>query len=109
MPILATSCALAACHSAKESNLGIHLTYDEDQIYSELQRTSPTPGYGGARFVVPGKPEESILMAKLEGTQGRVFAGCSKGCGTEMPPGEPLDAESIEIIRTWIKNGAKRD
>jgi hypothetical protein len=108
VPILTTNCALAACHSAAESNLGIHLTYDPDQIYEELKKSSPTPGFAGAKFVVPGKPEESVLMAKLEGEQDS-FGSCNGKCGTEMPPGELLAIEDRDVIRAWIKNGAKRD
>lgn len=109
VPILARSCALAACHSSKESNLGIHMTYDADQLYTELQKASLTPGFGGAKYVVPGKPEQSILMAKLEGTQEEAFSTCKGKCGKEMPPGNTLGGEELEIIRVWIKNGAKND
>jgi hypothetical protein len=106
VPILATSCALAACHAAKESNLGIHLTYDKAQIYAELQKNSPT--YNGAKFVVPGKPEESLLVGKMDGTQGKI-PGCNGGCGSEMPPGEILSKKDRDVVRAWIKNGAKDD
>src|SRR5512146_3482908 len=45
LPILSDSCALTACHSSGQSNLGIHLTYNADQVYTELQKESPThPG-----------------------------------------------------------------
>lgn len=108
VPILATNCALAACHSSKESNLGIHLTYDKAQLYAELQKSSPTPGYGNAKFVVPGKPEESFLMAKMDGTQSKLPA-CSGGCGAEMPPGELIAQKDRDVVRAWIKNGAKDD
>lgn len=108
MPILALNCALTACHAAKESNLGIHITYDPDQIYAELQKSSPTPGFGGNKFVVPGKPEESLLMAKMDGTQASL-PNCQSGCGMEMPPGEILPQKQRDIVRTWIKNGAKND
>jgi hypothetical protein len=108
VPILAPNCALASCHAAKESNLGIHITYDADQIYAELQKSSPTPGFGGNKFVVPGKPEESLLMAKMDGTQASL-QNCQNGCGMEMPPGEILPQKQRDVVRTWIKNGAKND
>lgn len=109
VPILSKNCALAACHSSKESDLGIHMTYDAEQLYTELQKASRTPGYGGAKYVVAGKPEQSILIAKLEGTQNETFSTCKDKCGTEMPPGDSLGEEDIEIVRYWIKNGAKND
>jgi hypothetical protein len=106
VPILATNCALAACHSSTESNLGIHLTYDKDQIYAELQKSSPTAAFNGAKFVVPGKPDESLLMAKMDGTQAKV-SGCSAGCGKEMPPGDLIAQKDRDVVRAWIKAGAK--
>jgi len=108
VPILAVNCALTACHASKESNLGIHITYDPDQIYEELQKTSPTPGFGGYKFVEPGKPEESLLMAKMDGTQASL-PKCENGCGKPMPPGELLPQRERDIVRLWIKNGAKND
>jgi polyvinyl alcohol dehydrogenase (cytochrome) len=54
----------------------------------------------GLTRVVPGKPDESLLVKKLEGTQ---------SCGTSMPPGLKLSADQIAQVRTWIANGAKDD
>ena len=50
--------------------------------------------------VVPGDPDNSLLMMKLLDEQ---------PCGTQMPPGELLKPEQIEQIRTWIENGAEYD
>ncbi len=49
----------------------------------------------GKPLVVPGKPEESYLLAKLEGTDGI--------SGDVMPLGEePLPEESLAVVREWI-------
>jgi hypothetical protein len=106
MPIIGESCALTACHAAKQSNLGIHLTFDEAQVYAELEKASPT--FAGVKFVVPGKPDESLVMAKMDGTQAKV-AACNGGCGREMPPEDLLPQEKRDVLRRWIANGAKRD
>lgn len=106
MPIIGESCALTSCHAAKQSNLGIHLTFDEEQVYTELQKGSPT--FGGVKFVLPGKPDESLVMAKMDGTQGKI-AGCPASCGKEMPPEDLLPQEKRDVVRRWIANGAKRD
>lgn len=106
MPILLNNCAFTACHGSKESHLGILLTADKAQTYAELQKTSPT--YNNAKFVVPGKPDESFLIAKIENKQGS-FAGCSGGCGKQMPQDETLAKADITVLRTWITNGAKND
>ena len=48
--------------------------------------------------VIPGDPDESLLIQKLEGTQ---------DCGDRMPRNrDPLPAASIETIRDWIEAGA---
>ena len=45
--------------------------------------------------VVPGDPDKSFLMRKL--------LGPTSGEGVRMPMnGGPLDAQTIEAIRTWI-------
>ncbi|HET8939312.1 MAG TPA: PQQ-binding-like beta-propeller repeat protein [Polyangiales bacterium] len=48
--------------------------------------------------VVPGKPAESLLLLKLEGTQ---------PCGDQMPIGNKLSDEQISQVRAWIEHGAK--
>jgi hypothetical protein len=103
IPILATNCALAACHSSKEADGGIYMTYDKEQLYSVFQKTSAA---WKIKYVVPGKPEESLLMAKMDGTQAKL---CKSSCGNQMPQEELLPEEEREIVRVWIKNGAKND
>jgi hypothetical protein len=57
-------------------------------------------GTGHVR-VVAGKPEESLIIHKLEGTA---------DCGVRMPDGlPPLSPEQIHLIRSWIRAGAKND
>lgn len=47
--------------------------------------------------VDPGRPMQSWLYLKLTGRQ---------DVGSEMPPGSPLDADTTELVRTWIEEGA---
>jgi mono/diheme cytochrome c family protein len=47
--------------------------------------------------VVAGSPEDSLLLAKLQGTQ---------SCGKQMPPKALLAPEQIELFRAWIAAGA---
>lgn len=106
VPLVQQSCALTACHSSKESNLGIFLRFEPAQIYAELKKTSPTAT--GEPFVVPGDPAKSYLMVKLEGTQAALASKCpNSNCGTVMPPDDKLPDEKIETFRKWIAEGAK--
>ncbi|MBX3209524.1 MAG: hypothetical protein KF764_31105 [Labilithrix sp.] len=111
-PLLATSCALAACHSSKESNLNFYITYEPAQIYAELMKTSPT--CETSKFVVPGKPAESMVMLKMDNEQDKLPERCGSARRSEMPPGDPpksgnalLDKEDRDLVRRWIAQGAK--
>lgn len=60
-------------------------------------------GAKGLKRVVPGDPDKSYLVMKLEGTQGE-----HGGIGTQMPFGAaPLAPAQIARVRQWIKDGAK--
>lgn len=57
-------------------------------------------GESGHAAVVPGEPAESALIAQITPTDGKA----------EMPKDkDPLTADQIEKIRTWIAGGAKDD
>ncbi|MDF2696022.1 MAG: hypothetical protein K0S65_4405 [Labilithrix sp.] len=111
-PLLATNCALAACHSSKESILNFYITYEPAQIYAELMKTSPT--CATSKFVVPGKPAESMLMLKMDNEQEKLPSDCSSARRSEMPPGDPpgsgdslLEKADRDLVRRWITQGAK--
>jgi predicted CxxxxCH...CXXCH cytochrome family protein len=53
----------------------------------------------GALLVSPGQPDASLLLLKLEHTQGA-------GQGGPMPPGPQLDADALALIREWILDDA---
>lgn len=56
-------------------------------------------GGDSGRIVVAGKPDESLLIKKLKGLAGQ-----------RMPAGRPaLSDEKIELISTWIREGATFD
>ncbi len=99
MPIVRTSCALSACHSSDQKNLGIYLSNDRDQVYAELQKESPT---AKQPFVVAKNPAKSYLIVKLDGKQ-------SVGTAMPPPPDQLLSAQDRDVIRDWITNGAKNN
>ncbi|WP_394841335.1 hypothetical protein LZC95_30220 [Pendulispora brunnea] len=107
-PILAQSCSLTACHGSKESNLGIYIPSSPADVHATLMTESPTAR--GAKFVVPGNPDASYLMMKIDGTQGQLEAKCSGTCGAQMPLDLPVLSDSERAaIRAWILAGAKND
>ena len=71
-----------------------------------LQPAQKAPGL--AR-VEPGRPQESFLVHKLEGSHA-CGVDCPDGCGGRMPLlGDPLPPEKIDQIRDWIREGAQNN
>lgn len=100
MPIVRESCALTACHSSEQKNLGIFLSNDTAQVYAELQKTS---AQSGQKFVVAGDPTKSYLVTKMEDKQKKPEQG------TQMPPDALVPTADREAIKSWIKAGAKNN
>ncbi len=78
--ILTSKCL--TCHASDAKKGGLDLT----------RRAKLLAGGESGAAVVAGKPEESLLIEKLE-------AG-------EMPPKNPLNAEQVRAFRTWVEAGA---
>jgi hypothetical protein len=86
------------CHGAKNPKGKLDMTR-----YESLRK-------GGTKNdpISAGKPEDSYLMNKVEGTNdcsGFTCMGADK-CGIQMPdPQSPIEKSSMELIRAWIKKG----
>ena len=74
------------CHNDELKNGGL----------SFVNRESAIRGGGRGPAIVPGKPEASLLIATLTHTG-----------DLQMPPGPPLSAKEVRILKEWVKNGAK--
>src|SRR6476661_6070234 len=86
-PVLAASCY--SCHSAK-------LKVPMGGLYTDSKEGLLRGGKSGVPAVVPGKPDESLLIKAIEGSHKDL----------KMPPGKPLPAEQIQAFVAWIKMGA---
>jgi hypothetical protein len=115
VPIFQKSCSLSSgCHSDKSKVLprlgpatGVPDPTALQTIRSELLAAATQ--VPALKFVSPGKPEESYLMNKIDGTFGCMGFACmtQAGCGERMPQLlDPLEGEKINKIRDWIKQGA---
>jgi hypothetical protein len=96
------------CRSCHQPGATYSLDFSSKQIaYDELVGG---PNMGAAEFivcsgfgyrrVVPGDPEASLLVQKLEATQ---------PCGDRMPPGALSDLGLSGEVRRWISAGALND
>ncbi|MCS7167354.1 MAG: DUF1549 domain-containing protein [Gemmatales bacterium] len=84
-PVLVTECY--QCHSAQAEKLRGKLRLDSREAMLR-------GGASGAPAVVPGKVEESLLIAAL------------RHDGLEMPPKKKLPAQVIADFEEWIRLGA---
>ena len=91
--ILNTQCV--SCHGSASPLGGLDLL--TDPYNSLVGQTSPN--FPSLTLVVPGDPDHSFLMAKVEGTM-------SADQGTIMPPTAALSSTRLQALRDWITAGA---
>src|SRR6478672_5187637 len=86
-PILARRCF--SCHGPEAKNGGLRL-HKQESAFAELE--------SGGRAIVPGRPDESLLLTRVS----------AEDETERMPPkGKPLTRQEIESLRAWIAQGAK--
>ena len=93
--VFAVSCAFSGCHSGGEPAAGLSLEGDFATRIVGVD-SGQRPDF---KLVDPGNPNKSYLLIKVRGDDEIV--------SRQMPPGNPLSAEQVEIIRAWIASGAK--
>ena len=100
--VFTPSCATAGCHTGPAGNMlptGLDLS-DADASFASLVNAMSMQSMG-ATLVIPGDPDNSYLVQKLEG---------SAAVGNVMPPPPraTLAPATIAEIRQWIMDGALR-
>ena len=93
--VFSVDCAASGCHGGAASQQGLRL--DPGFSFGNLVCVR-VPRDPTQTRVLPGDPNNSFLIRKLEGTQ---------TVGARMPDGGPyLQQSTIDVIRQWIANGA---
>jgi hypothetical protein len=88
----------AGCHTAVGRVPPLQLNLTDGNAFANLVGVAAR-GKAGATRVVPGDPDNSYLIQKIEGAPGIV--------GVRMPfQGAPLTDGQILVIRRWIQTGA---
>ena len=82
------------CHSSAVKQGGLDL---QANAHAALVNVHSTQWPAEVR-VVPGNPQASLLIRKLEGTQG--------GLGLPMPQGGTLTSQELEQVVAWVESGA---
>ena len=90
------------CHTNAGRNPSAGLLLVEGQSFQSLVGV-PSRNKPGAVFVVPGDPDNSYLIQKLDGTTNIAGVRMPRGAGPFLTSGQ------ISIIRRWIQLGAKND
>lgn len=93
------------CHNNPANDVGngkLNMGADQATAYAALVgKTSASSKCGGKPMVVPGDPEGSLFYEKMTAIP---------PCGGHMPlGGDPLTAEQLDMVRSWIAGGAKND
>jgi hypothetical protein len=86
-PLLAANCY--ACHSTR-------LAKPMGDLLLDSRAGMLRGGKSGAPAIVPGKPEESLLLGAVLGSNKDL----------RMPPGKSLTQTDIEHLAEWIRMGA---
>ena len=99
VPLLRTRCA--TCHLTGQEAGKMALTPGAAHASLVGVRAEGAPGL---TRVIPGDPDNSYLVMKLEGTH--IARG---GAGAQMPFGAPpIASGEIAMIRRWIAEGAQQ-
>ncbi len=102
-----TSCTFSSCHGTSRAG-GLSLVASDsycalvgsrDGATVLLTAKDPFP-----RRVVAGSRDKSFLYRKL--TLSAAESGSGKPLGQGMPPGQPLDAQTLDLFGRWIDGGA---
>ena len=99
------------CHGSGGVTGGLDMS-DKDKTYDLLiniaagamtlpPSMAPNCKDSGKKRVVPGMPDASLLVEKMEKKM--------PSCGTMMPPSGMVDAAKIAQVRMWVMLGAKKD
>lgn len=97
-PILATTCAVAGCHTGTTPSSGLVL--DVGKAYAALVGVAATTcSVGDKKLVDPGVVDNSYLYNRVAG---KGLCG-----GARMPKGRPpLTDAQVDLFRAWICSGA---
>ena len=93
--VFSVNCAVPGCHGGAGAQQGLRL--DPGFSAGNLINVA-SPRDANLIRVIPGNPDASFIIQKLEGTQ---------PLGDRMPDGGPyLPQSTIDVIRQWIQDGA---
>ncbi len=97
--VLIPSCGFGACHDGGSG--GLTLSEDDVGAIYDALVDAPSSVLPDETLVIPGDPDNSYLVKKLE--------GAVDIDGDPMPPPYGIEDARVEDIRAWILAGAPDD
>ena len=94
--------ACITCHSDQGRNPSAGLNLREGVSFANIVGIG-SRAKAGAILVVPGDPDSSYIVQKLEGAPGIVGERMPRTGGPYLTSGQML------VLRTWIQRGARND
>lgn len=92
--VIKISCAFQSCHGGGAGGLNLK----EEDAYLSLLNTDSNL-VSGKKRVIPKDPDNSVFWQVLKGKVGSV---------RQMPPTEPLEQSKMDLVRSWIEQGAAK-
>jgi len=98
------NCLEAGCHGGGLASSHYSLASYEDVLHAgdEARQLAMCA-------VKPGDPEASYLLWKVEGRQGILMQRMPLGCTTSPDPNDCVSAADVNVVRTWILEGARNN
>jgi hypothetical protein len=97
--IIEPSCATASCHSDFTRRAGVNFGYSDEAYFQMTQR----------HFVVMcADPNDAACLARAVNDSEVIYLMRAQGA-KRMPPDFALPDADINLIASWIANGAKND
>ena len=95
--VFTPSCVFSSCHQGASGAGSLNL---QGKTWARLVNVTAADA-PTRTLVVPGDLKNSYLWEKLTKEQPQA--------GVRMPQGATLDTASLEMVQSWIQNGAKDD
>lgn len=99
--VFTVSCTFSSCHSGPAPRAGLDLTAVTRARLVDMAATERPD----KPLVAAGDPDGSFLLDKLL-DRDLPSAPATEPEWTSMPPGMPLEAERLDLVRQWIDAGA---
>ena len=98
------NCLEAGCHGGGLASSNYSLA-----SYAEVLKAGDEAKQLGMCAVRPGDPDASYLLWKVEGRPGILMQRMPLGCVSSPDPNDCVSAADVDLVRTWILEGARNN